>query len=259
MDVVDPYLILPPKPRGIACPKCDEIYAEIWELKLRWLDFAAGEQNPVLLFMEQGMYQMCVQQNNYNRGSNLDLCQQANVGCYVVSGNSTRYSPEGQAVRCERMPFRHFAHVITSYAINGSDMHIEITGLPPGYGLVNLEISVPNSWLVKTALLLHQAINALPANAWHALKLGDNASEQAAPPYPSISEVFATLLTNKTSEYIQETAASWPYSLPPPPPPPTPPPCPGGSLQECMNLCPKTPIDAYKACVKACFDVCHTA
>lgn len=248
---MDPGLIwiVPPKPRGVACPKCDEIYAEIWELKLRWSD-SVGDGRRIFVWMQDQMYWMCA------RG---DLCVQANVGCYVVSGNSTRYSQEGQAVTCERMPFRHLAHVITSYAINGSDMHIEITGLPPGYGLLNLEISVPNSWFVQTALLLHQAINALPANAWHALKLGDNASEPAAPPYPSIFEVFATLLTNKTNEYIQETAASWPYSPPPPPPPPTPPPCPGGSLKECMNLCPKTPIEAYKACVKACFDVCHTA
>jgi hypothetical protein len=51
--------------------------------------------------------------------------------------------------------------------------------------------------------------------------------------------------------------ASWPWTPPPPPPPPTPPPCPGGSLQECMKLCPKTPVEAYKTCVKACFDVCH--
>jgi len=252
-DVVDPNLFLPPpKPRGVACPKCDEIYAEIWELKMRWLDFS-GESNSVLYVMQTDMYRMCAQQTGYP-----DLCEPRYVGCYVVSGNSTRYSPEGQAVTCDRMPFRHFAHVITSYAINGSDMHIEITG-NASRARLKLEISVPNSWLVQTALLLHQAINALPANAWHALKLGDNASEPAAPPYPSSSEVFATLLTNKTSEYIQETAASWPYSPPPPPPPPTPPPCPGGSLQECMNLCPKTPIEAYKACVKACLDVCHTA
>ena len=122
-----------------------------------------------------------------------------------------------------------------------------------------LEVMVPNSWFVQRALDLHSAINALPTDAWHALKLGDNATGPAATPYPSIFEVFATLLTSKAREYIQDTAASWPWAPPPPPPPPTPPPCPGGSLQECMNLCPKNPMEAYKACVKACFDVCHTA
>jgi hypothetical protein len=201
--------------------------------------------------MLSDMETMCYEQTGNQ------MCARGYSGCYVATGNSTRISP-GQAVTCERVPFRHLAHAITAYALNGSDMHIEITG-NASRARLKLEISVPNSWLVQTALLLHQAINALPANAWHALKLGDNASEPAAPPYPSSSEVFATLLTNKTSEYIQETAASWPYSPPPPPPPPTPPPCPGGSLQECMNLCPKTPIEAYKACVKACLDVCHTA
>ena len=76
----------------------------------------------------------------------------------------------------------------------------------------------------------------------------------SAPPYPSITEAFSILMANKTMEYIEASMASWPWVPPPPPPPPTPPPCPGGSLQECMKLCPKT--EAYKSCVQECLDVC---
>jgi hypothetical protein len=228
----------------------------------------------VLSRMQSDMASMCYQQNqNQNQYADYQWCATVYSGCYVATGNSTRLSP-GQAVTCERVPFRHLAHAITAYALNGSDMHIEITGSapnpnppfspfppspPPPDRPVTLEVRVPNSWFVQTALDLHHAINALPTDAWHALKLGDNATGPASPPYPSISEVFDTLLTIKARKYIEETAASWPWAPPPPPPPPTPPPCPGGSLQECMNLCPKNPMETYKACVKACLDVCHTA
>ena len=250
-----PFPILPPKPQASgACPKCDEIYAEMWELGMRWAEFVGD--SAVLSLMLSDMETMCYEQTGNQ------MCARGYSGCYVATGNSTRISP-GQAVTCERVPFRHLAHAITAYALNGSDMHIEITGsdYDPYYPSrpVTLEVMVPNSWLVQRALDLHRAINALPTDAWHALKLGDNTTGPAAPPYPSISEVFDTLLTSKAREYIQDTAASWPWAPPPPPPPPTPPPCPGGSLQECMNLCPKNPMEAYKACVKACFDVCHTA
>jgi hypothetical protein len=266
-----PFPILPPKPQASgACPKCDEIYAEMWELRMRlgdWISPDFGDSGdvraaePVFNLMQNDMEMMC-QKQNQNQYADYQWCARVYSGCYVATGNSTRLSP-GQAVTCERVPFRHFAHAITAYALNGSDMHIEITGSAPNPYYpgrsVTLEVMVPNSWFVQRALDLHSAINALPTDAWHALKLGDNATGPAAPPYPSISEVFATLLTSKATEYIQDTAASWPWVPPPPPPPPTPPPCPGGSLQECMNLCPKTPMEDYKACVKACLDVCHTA
>jgi hypothetical protein len=51
------------------------------------------------------------------------------------------------------VPFRHLAHAITAYALNGSDMHIEIKGsVTDPYDPdrpVTLEVMVPNSWFVK--------------------------------------------------------------------------------------------------------------
>ena len=122
---------------------------------------------------------------------------------------------------------------------------------------------IRNSWFVQTVFGIQWAINALPMDLWQALKLGDTmpgpegTQVPSAPPYPSITEAFSILMANKTLRYIEASMESWPWVPPPPPPPPAPPPCPGGSLQECMKLCPKTPVEAYKACVKACFDVCH--
>ena len=50
---------------------------------------------------------------------------------------------------------------------------------------------------------------------------------------------------------------STPTPAPPPSPPPTPSTgCPGGSLADCMHLCPATPPDAYKACVASCAKRC---
>jgi hypothetical protein len=121
-------------------------------------------------------------------------------------------------------------------------------------------IEVPNSWFVQTAVGMQWAINALPMDLWKALKLGDTmpgpegTQVPSAPPYPSITEAFSILMANKTLRYMEASMESWPWVPPEPPPPPTPPPCPGGSLQECMKLCPKT--EAYKTCVTECLDVC---
>jgi hypothetical protein len=120
------------------------------------------------------------------------------------------------------VPFRHLANAITTYALNGSDMHIEITGSAPNPYKppippfppsppdrpVTLEVRVPNSWFVQTALDLHHAINALPTDAWHVPQLGDNATGPASPPYPSISEVFDTLLTIKARKYTYACLSS---------------------------------------------------
>ena len=119
---------------------------------------------------------------------------------------------------------------------------------------------IRNSWFVQTVVGIQWAINALPMDLWKALKLGDTmpgpegTQVPSAPPYPSITEAFSILMANKTLRYIEASMESWPWVPPPPPPPPTPPPCPGGSLQECMKLCPKT--EAYKTCVTECLDVC---
>ena len=269
-----PSPILPPFPQNsVACGSaCDDIYAEMWELKIRmdvlWYPYGCVSRPLFSRMMDEmysmashqfpGLAMMCAQTNDN---------QNCNVGCYVATGNSTRFSPERQAVTCEKVPFRHLAHVITSYALNGSDMYTEIKGVPPAIdsffgggmgpqvlGDMEQKIFVPNSWFVQTALSLHHAINALPAIAWHALKLNESTTGPAAPPDPPISEVFAKLLTDNTRKYIMATAASWQWA-----PPPTPLPCPGGSLQECMNLCSQTPADVFKACLQTCLDVCHTS
>ena len=100
------------------CPKCDEIYAEMWELRMRLVDWVRG-WGP--LSHAEGHARQVLsakpKQTDYS-------------GCNVTTGNSTRLSP-GQAVTCESVPFRHLAHAITAYALNGSDMHIEIKGSAP--------------------------------------------------------------------------------------------------------------------------------
>ena len=41
-----------------------------------------------------------------------------------------------------------------------------------------------------------------------------------------------------------------------PPAPPAPPACPGGSLVACMEVCPSSPVIAYKDCVDECVKRC---
>ena len=249
---------------------------------MRWGDFwyyygpqYVGNGMEILSVMQDQMVSFCsppydpYNQHQCQYQENVfSCCSSGYLGCYIATGNSTQV---GQAATCERTAFRQIAHTITAYALNGSNMHIVIPVLkigPSAHDLrpQDLTITVPNSWFVQMTVMLHNAINALPPDVWHALKLGDtmpapgNPSEHVptVPPYPSIEQVFRTLLVNKTASYLQATASSWPWVPPPPPPPPTPPPCPGGSLQECMNLCPKVPVEDYKTCVKSCFDVCHS-
>jgi hypothetical protein len=75
--------------------------------------------------MLSDMESMCYEQNG-----GVYLCAKEYLGCYVATCIITPISP-GQAVTCERVPFRHLAHAITAYALNGSDMHIEIKGSAP--------------------------------------------------------------------------------------------------------------------------------
>ena len=87
--------------------------------------WSIGFGDGVLSLMQNDMQGRCYQQNQNNY-----MCQTDYSGCNVTTGNSTRLSP-GQAVTCESVPFRHLAHAITAYALNGSDMHIEIKGSAP--------------------------------------------------------------------------------------------------------------------------------
>jgi hypothetical protein len=87
--------------------------------------WSIGFGDGVLSLMQNDMQGRCYQQNQ-----NHYMCQTDYSGCNVTTGNSTRLSP-GQAVTCESVPFRHLAHAITAYALNGSDMHIEIKGSAP--------------------------------------------------------------------------------------------------------------------------------
>jgi hypothetical protein len=87
--------------------------------------WSIGFGDGVLSLMQNDMQGRCYQQNQNNY-----MCQTDYSGCNVTTGNSTRLSP-GQAVTCESVPFRHLAHAMTAYALNGSDMHIEIKGSAP--------------------------------------------------------------------------------------------------------------------------------
>jgi len=247
------------------------MYAEIWGLKKSWDDFSVLGS-----MLWQYLQKECMDDPSNFRGwcfqkgqkgqPNVQCCDLA--GCYIATGNNT--AQFGQAASCTQVPFRQLAHTITGYALNGSNMSLVIpvpsAFQPDDSPPQDLNIKIPNWRFVQMTLILHDAINAMPPDAWHALKLGDtmpapgNPSEHVptVPPYPSLEQVFGTLLANKTASYMKATASSWPWVPPPPPPPPTPPPCPGGSLQECMNLCPKAPVEDYKTCVKSCLDVCHT-
>jgi hypothetical protein len=219
----------------------------------------------VLAVIQQEQTQICVQKYQMSGDGLYQFCYSNYIGCYVATANNTQLQDVpgggGGGVTCDKVPFREFVHTIAAYALNGSNMNVEISLQP--LRPERLRIELPNSWFIRTAVRIQWAINALPVDLWQALKLGDTMpgpegrQMPLAPPYPSITEAFSTVMANKTMEYIEATMASWPWVPPPPPPPPTPPPCPGGSLQECMKLCPKTPVEAYKTCVKACLDVCH--
>jgi hypothetical protein len=272
-QIANYILTLPPKPRGIVCPRCDAIYEEMWQLQMSFFDFYylpgglyINSPSQVLAVLQQEQTQFCVQKYQMSGDGYLyKFCYSNYIGCYVATANNTQLQDVpgggGGGVTCDKVPFREFVHTIAAYALNGSDMNVEISLQP--LRPERLRIELPNSWFIRTAVRIQWAINALPIDLWQALKLGDTMpgpegrQVPLAPPYPSITEAFSTVMANKTMEYIEATMASWPWQPPPPPPPPTPPPCPGGSLQECMKLCPKTPVEAYKTCVKACLDVCH--
>jgi hypothetical protein len=291
-----PLIALPQKP-GVACPKCDGIHVEMWEMQKSWeslwpswqyeakhdLDEDKGQGTFLLARMQLDMRSICTEQNGWTA-----LCDSNNVGCYVATATSApQFYQKGGAATCDKVPFRDIVHTITAYALNGSNMSVEFSwnqaldqtgvrsisslemvnsGKPADSGEhqterpERLRIEVPNSWFVRTVFGIQWAINALPMDLWQALKLGDTmpgpegTQVPSAPPYPSITEAFSILMANKTLRYIEASMESWPWVPPPPPPPPAPPPCPGGSLQECMNLCPKT--EAYKTCVTECLDVC---
>jgi len=38
-QIANYVLTLPPKPRGIVCPRCDVIYEEMWQLQMSFFDF----------------------------------------------------------------------------------------------------------------------------------------------------------------------------------------------------------------------------
>ena len=192
-------------------------------------------------------------------------------GCDIfVEGNGTKGArgPGGADLgRCSNVPFRSLAHTITAYALNGSDMNLAWTVNDPNNvnpsnpsGRIDFKISIPNWWLVSKAALLNWAINLLPADILAALHVGDEWDfDLEYTRDPSIKEVFTKMYAAKTMEFINATSKSWPWTPPPPPPPPTPPPCPGGSLKACIGLCPNTPMDAQKACIQECMDVCNHA
>ena len=192
-------------------------------------------------------------------------------GCDIfVEGNGTKSTFQDPVQQpnpsCFDVPFRSLAHTITAYALNGSDMNLAWTVNDPTLkpnipsGRIELKINIPNRWLVSQAAQLNWAINLLPADILAALQLGDE--WDVGLEYtrnPSIGEVFTKIYEAKTMEFINATSKSWPWTPPLPPPPPTPPPCPGGSLKACIGLCPNTPMDAQKACIQECMDVCNHA
>ena len=132
----------------------------------------------MLARMQLDIQSICAEQNQNQYYSN--YCTSNLIGCYVATANSTQFSQNGSAATCEKMPFREIAHTITSYALNGSNMHVEFSFSrqppfpynPPSVE-VTLRIELPNSWFVQTAVALQYAINALPADLWQTLKLGD--------------------------------------------------------------------------------------
>jgi len=248
---ISPMLPTPTPSTTSDCPHCEAIYDNLSEL-LRQQGLLVVERDAYVSEVLTGeLIQMCQQISRDPYGT----CQF--IGCYITQGNATTVDPrqpDTRGARCDQVPFCKLAHIITAYALNGSDMRLNVRNAasPP---LTSIAWEVPNSWFIQTALNLNHVIDGLPSEVRQALKL----AQEEAEPFPSIREVFDRKIENATLAYIRVTSASWPWTPPPPPPPPTPPPCPGGSLKACMGLCPNEPISEYKKCVQQCFDVCHGA
>lgn len=256
--------VLTPSRGSSDCPKCDAIYAEwleLWRQQRLLISTDGNPNNPNNPYTGYISQTLTNELRDYCwQGGNGEWCPY--LGCYISKGNATtvdtdRSPADARAAMCDRVPFRELAHTITAYALNGSNMSLEIF-IPPdpnGNRRSPETFIVPNSWFVQTAFELNRVINSLPSDVRQAVKL----AEEDVEPFPSIGEVFAVKMRDATFAYIRNTSASWPWTPPPPPPPPTPPPCPGGNLQACMGMCPKEPITEYKKCVQNCFDVCHGA
>ena len=168
----------------------------------------------------------------------------------VAAGNGTcviehERTCKPSLVSCENVPFRDVAHAITAYALNQSDMYLQIRD--PWNPKGQIEYVVPNAWFREAAVEMSFLINALPASAWKAFKLGNTTG-----PCPSFNDAFDALIADTTTLFIRETSESWPWA---PPPPPTPPPCPGGSLQvyirgKRMSSC------VFHLCLSSCCALC---
>jgi hypothetical protein len=205
--------------------------------------------------MQLGLQSICYEQQDVrwrDPWRSLAFCNPNNIGCYVATANS---APEFSWNTDQLYPDlgrSGYSPSETKIADQAAEPDVKSVDRPrlPERVIERLRIEVPNSRFVQTVVGMQWAINALPMDLWQALKLGDTMSGPegtqvpSAPPYPSITEAFSILMANKTA-----SMESWPWVPPPPPPPPTPPPCPGGSLQECMKLCPKT--EAYKSTSRA--------
>jgi hypothetical protein len=140
-----------------------------------------------------------------------DRCYSNNFGCYVATANSApQFRQKGGAATCDKVPFREFVHTIAAYALNGSNMNVEISLQPLRPDTLRIEL--PNSWFIRTAGRIQWAINALPFDLWQGDTMPGPEGRQVplAPPYPSITEAFSTVMSNKTMEYIEATMASWP-------------------------------------------------
>lgn len=213
------------------CPACDDTYAELQRLKQSHDSLQHFLRDVVQTV--GGRYQV--------------------IGCMVAAGNGTcviqlERSCHPSLVSCENVPFRDVAHAITAYALNQSDMYLQIRD--PWNPKGQIEYVVPNAWFREAAVEMSLLINALPGSAWKAFKLNNTAGW-----CPSFTETFDALIGDTTTLFIRETSESWPWAPPPPPPPPTPPPCPGGSLQVCihgkrMSSC------AFHLCLSSCCTLC---
>ena len=288
------WLPCPPSKRSAHCPDCDRIHSEMCDLKAFWNVFrglpsdSLSGYSAVLPNSWSDPYGPTPFGRSAVLGSLWYSVASISVGylpvyygpfkvgnffgCDIfVEGNGTKstfqYPVQSPNPSCFDVPFRSLAHTITAYALNGSDMFLNWTLDDPRgpdckpynpSGRINVKVNIPNRWLVSQAAQLNWAINLLPADILAALQLGDE--WDVGLEYtrnPSIGEVFTKIYEAKTMEYINATSKSWPWTPPLPPPPPTPPPCPGGSLKACIGLCPDTPMDAQKACIQECMDVCN--
>jgi hypothetical protein len=289
------WLPCPPSKRSAHCPDCDRINSEMCDLQALWRVLTAYGDFPTPVgysavlpsswseaYGPQPFGRMAVLVNLWSDVANRQVGCVNPVTCFnlgqffgcdiFVDGNGTKSAlpirpnggyPEPGKPSCFDVPFRSLAHTITAYALNGSDMNLAwtVNTLSPDIpSELKINITIVNSWLVSQAAILNWAINLLPADILAALQLGDewNVGLEYTRG-PSIREVFTKIYAAKTMEFINATSKSWPWTPPPPPPPPTPPPCPGGSLKACIGLCPNTPMDAQKACIQECMDVCNHA